>query len=372
MDEGFAHWKAGDHQAALECLVAGVTAIDALPPDEEASRIYLVRKWAGHTLMWIAAVTNGRPPDGYSAPPPACCSLPENIQAPPTPSHALWVHLIDFEIEAGLGDATFRAHEDALAASPYGLLRMSFDLVRIRQRLLYRSLTDFVEVVADWAEALEICRLYYGQGALSAADLIPEGAPPIDRSQLNAESMQIMMVSAIFALIAQRPATKKDLEVWRAAARSAGVASALEPWVDFVEQALVARTVNAQIAMRTAGLPWTLQVVATLAVSEDPAVSMADLMTVHGFWVAALYPAKSALHVLRDVETLVVEAWRRVAQQTFRLRNPRVTGPALIQACDSPSTGWKKIGEVLLAAADAIPATVPQDMLNAFRRLLMG
>jgi hypothetical protein len=231
-------------------------------------------------------------------------------------------------------------------------------------------LGDFVEVVADWAEALEICRLYYGQGKLTGADKIPDDALAIERTTLNGEMMQTMMVCAVFALVAQRPISAADLQTWRTAAQAAGVSLGLGAWIDFVEQALVAKTVNAQIAMRTSGLAWTWQVVATLQVSEDPEVSLTDLMTVHGFWVAALFPARSAIHVLRDVEALVVQAWRRAAEQTFRLRNPRITAPALVQACDSPSAGWPKIGEVLLAAANAMPASVPQDMIAAFRRLL--
>jgi hypothetical protein len=46
-----------------------------------------------------------------------------------------------------------------------------------------------------------------------------------------------------------------------------------------------------------------------------------------------------------------------------------VTVPALLQACASASTGWRKVGEVLAAACDAVPATVPSEFRERFREL---
>ena len=64
VDEGFARWKGGDYRGALDCLVEGLTAIDQLPADADESA-YLLRKRAGHTIMWIAKAAAGTPPKDF-------------------------------------------------------------------------------------------------------------------------------------------------------------------------------------------------------------------------------------------------------------------------------------------------------------------
>ena len=54
VDEGFARWKGGDNRGALNCLAEGLTAIDRLPSDDVDESAYLLRKRAGHTIMWMA------------------------------------------------------------------------------------------------------------------------------------------------------------------------------------------------------------------------------------------------------------------------------------------------------------------------------
>jgi hypothetical protein len=78
--------------------------------------------------------------------------------------------------------------------------------------------------------------------------------------------------------------------------------------------------------------------------------------------------------VLTEIEHLVTKhlvtsAWRRLAEQGFLLRAPAITVPALLQACASTSSGWRKVGEVLSAACDAVPATVPTEFRERFQKM---
>ena len=169
VDEGFARWKGGDNRGALDCLVEGLTAIDRLPTDDADENAYLLRKRAGHTMMWIANTAAGTPPKDFSEPPPACCSSLEPVKEarlPSTPSDAMWVHLLEFEFVAELGDEQFRAHEARLKTSRYGLIRFVFDRLRLRRRLRSLALDDFVEVVGDWTHSFALCRRYYKEDGL--------------------------------------------------------------------------------------------------------------------------------------------------------------------------------------------------------------
>lgn len=374
IDAGFAHYKAGDNAAALDRLIEGASAIDRLSPDPVDRRAYTVRKRAGGTVVWIARVAAGDNAPGDIEPQPGFCSnleVMDDPAIPSTPSDALWIHILEFEFAANLGDALFRDREDSLKATPYALLRMSFGLVRIRHRLRDPAIADLPQVAVDWAEALELCRIYYKEGGLGAADPLPPDTPALDPRSVAAELILTVLINAVFALTARDSLSASVIAAWRASAAGAGVLSMLGDWLDFLEKVLVTRTVDGGLVMRSPSVNWTWGIVGTIQVASAPSPDPADLITVHSYWVQALLPAKAGLFVLTDIESLVARGWLGVADQAFRLRNPSVTVPALRAACASSSTGWPKIGTILLAACDVIAAPIPAEMIGAFKRLLL-
>ena len=372
VDEGYARWKGGDNCTALNCLVNGLAAIDRLPSDDVDENAYLLRKHAGHTIMWIANTAAGSPPIEFSAPPSACCSSLEPVKeakVPSTPIDAMWAQVLEFEFVAGLGDEQFRAHEARLKASSYGLIRFTFDQLRVQRRLCSLALDDFVEVVGDLTESFILCQRYYKDRGLGAADPVPSDATTPDRQQFDAEFVLIGMLNAIFVLAARSAITSQVLEQWRASAELAGLSAIIMPWLDFVEALFVSNTLNAETAVRDQSLAWPWQAVASVRVAINGATRPAELLTIHGYWADVLPKAAKGLFVLAEIQHLVTGAWQRLSKQRFLLRAPAVTVPALLQACASPSTGWSKIGEVLTAACDVVPTTVPSEFRERFRDL---
>ena len=372
VDEGYARWKGGDNSAALACLVEGLCAIDRLVPDETDDNIYLLRKRAGHTLMWMANTTAGKLPAGFEAPPPAFCSSLEPVKAarpPSTSSDIMWVELLVFEFVAGLGDAQFHAHEARLKTSIYGVVRLSFNQLRLQRRLRSAALDDLVEVVGDWAESFALCRLYYKEGGLEAADPLPADAMAVDRGQLDAELILCGMLNGIFVLAAREGVTEQILALWTASAARAGLSAALAPWLTFVGDLFIRNTVDAERSVRDPQLSWPWQGSASVKVAIDSATRPAELLTIHNYWINERSRAATGPYVLPDLEHLVTSGWQRLSAQSFLLRAPAVTVPALLQACASASTGWRKIGEVLTAACDAVPASVPVEFRERFGKL---
>ena len=114
---------------------------------------------------------------------------------------------------------------------------------------------------------------------------------------------------------------------------------------------------------------WYWQAVASIRVAVDTSTRPAELLTIHHYWTQILPKVRAELFVLADVEHLVTSAWRRLSENGFLLRSPALTAPILQQACASPSTGWHKIGQVLTAACDVVPATVPSAFRQTFQEL---
>jgi hypothetical protein len=368
VDEGFARWKGGNNRGALDCLVKGVTAIDRLPPDDADEGAYLLRKRAGHTMMWIANSVAGTPPKDFSEPPPACCSNLEPMtgaRVPSTPTDAIWVHLLEFEFYAELGNEQFRVHEARLKASPYGLIRFSFNGLRVQNRLRSLAVNDFVEVVGDWTDSGALCRRYYQENCLGAADPLPADAIPSDRQEVD---MLSGILSAIFALVARGTITKGILNLWKMSAERAGL-PVVAPWVSFVAAIFVDDTVKAEAAVHDKSLAWPWVTLASIRVAVDTATGPVELLTMHYYWAKNLPKTFMGLFVLADIEQLVTSAWRRLCKNKFLLRTPTRTVPVLEEACASHSTGWQKIGEVLTAACDVVPATVPSEYRQRFQEL---
>jgi hypothetical protein len=371
VDEGFARWKGGDNRGALDCLVRGFTAIDRLAPDEADESAYLLRKRAGHTMMWIAYSAAGTRPKDFSEPPPACCSGLEPVKearGPSTPSDAMWTHVLQFEFAAELGDEQFRPHEAGLKASRYGVIRFTFDRLRLQRRLRYLAFDDLVEVVGDCTDSFALCRHYYKEGGLGPADPLPAVATMPDRQQSDAEAVLSMMLSAVVALAARATMTKEGLDQWKVGAANAGLSDIVGPWLAFVA-ALYDGTIKADAAIRDQSIPWTWQMVASIMVAIDNATRPAELLSVHEYWTSVLPNTATGLYVLAEIEQLVTRGWLRLSERRFLLRAPAVTVPALLQACASASSGWRKIGEVLSAACDAVPAAVPKEFRERFRQL---
>jgi len=376
VDQGFARWKGGDNRGAFECLVEGVTAIDRLPADDADESAYLLRKRAGHTAMWIANSVAGTPPKEFSEPPPALCSSPEpttEVRPPSTPSDATWLNILEFEFAAKLGDQQFRSHEERLKASRYGLIRLSFDGLRIRSRLRSLALDDFVEIVADWTDAFALCRRFYKESGLGAADPLPPDATPPDRQQVDADLVLGGMLSAVFELAARGMVTKQLLDHWTASAARAGLSAVTAPWLEFLAALFVHNENNGKAALRDTSLPWPWQALASIRIAIDSDTEPAELLMIHEYWTTNLLPnMPMGSFVLAEIEALVTSAWRRLSEKKFLLRSPLQTVPLLQEACASASTGWQKIGEVLTAACDVVPASVPNEFRKRFQKLKQG
>jgi hypothetical protein len=228
---------------------------------------------------------------------------------------------------------------------------------------------DFVEVVGDFVESIMLCRDYYQENGLTPSDPLPADTPAVDRAQFDIEFVLTIMLNALFAQAARGTITAQVLEQWRSGAERASMSSILRPYLDFIEALFITNTLDAETAVRDQLLsrPWTIT--ASVRIAIDTATRPVDLLLIHRLWADALPPLTSALFVFPDIEHLVTSSWQRFAEHSFLLRSPALTVPPLRQACASTSTGWHKIGEVLIAACDAVPATVPQEFRRRFSEL---
>jgi hypothetical protein len=282
----------------------------------------------------------------------------------------MWAYLTEFEIAADVGDDVFRKTEARLVGSPYGLVRVSFDFTRVRQRVKYLLLDDLVEVAVALAEATEICRRYYRDGGLGRADPLPADATMPATNELSADFVLAVLVSGMFALAARGKVTAELIERWRAAGRQLSLVSAVTDWIDLAESLFVTHTIDAQVIMYNRSLRWDEQVLATLLVATDDAAGPSELLTAHVCWANTLPQLGTTFCPTDDIERIVTSGWLRLCERPFLLRTPVLSVPELKRACASAAHGWRKVGEILSAGLQAVPAAVPESMRETVRRLV--
>jgi hypothetical protein len=374
IDEGYARWKFGDNAAALARLTEGLHSIERLPSDDTDEQAYVLRKRAGHTLMWMARAANGAPPKEFSPPPPGCCSSLNPYSGPrvrSTPHDLMWEHLVEFETAVGAGAHVLRSHEAELAKSHYGMVRMSIAVVRIRHHLKHLSLDDLVELAIGLAEALEIWRRHYHKGGLDGAEPLPADAVAPTSKELQVDVIIMVMVSGVLVMAARGVAMAPSMMKWRESAGRLGLLSLLGAWLDFAEALFVTRGVSAQTVNQSTALGWSGHLLAAVANAIDDSSSPEELLRAHLVWVNNLFPSNDKPFLpLRDIERLVISGWLRLCERPFLLRMPSRTLPELRKACTSSAVGWRKIGEILEAAADATPGTVPDTTRQSIRKMI--
>jgi hypothetical protein len=326
-------------------------------------------------MMWVAAVQSGETlGEEFSAPAPGACSLPNALVeadgSRPPPLDAILAEILKFEFAANLGDRLFNRHEVKLRNTPYGLIRFGFCQLRMRHRLRYLELDDFVTVVVDRAIAAALSAKYYKNGDLEARQPIPDGAPIPAVEELPTEILLAGMVDGLVAMAARAKVDSAILEQWRNTANETGVLNHLGSWLDFVENLFVGDQSNASEEVRDPSLQWWSQLTASVRVSIDDATRPNELLAMHHFWIGTLHKLGKSLLVLSDLELLVAKSWQIQSERTFLLRSPALSAPALRSACASNAQGWRKIGEILCAACDAVPGNVPAAVRELFQSLV--
>jgi hypothetical protein len=272
----------------------------------------------------------------------------------------------------GLGDDLLRAREVQLSKSPYGLVRVSIGILRIRHRLKALATDDLVELAAELGEAIKIYSRYYKEGGLDGAEPLSADTVVPTSTELAPDIIFSAMLSGVLAQAARGAVTAETVAMWRVRAEEVGLLPVLGAWLELAEGLFVTHIVNSQMMLRDESLGWPGQVLASISIAVDDVSGPSELMTAHICWANSFRRLNMSFFPIDDVEHLVTEAWLRIANRPFLLRMPSTTVPELQRACASDLRGWRKIGEVLLAAEYAIPATVPVSMRQTIRKLTVS
>ena len=205
-----------------------------------------VQRRAGHTLMWIATITEGRSPGEFGEPPAACCSnlkpLPEPIPSLP-PLDFVVEYLVRFEMSAAVGDACWRRYDAMLRNSPYPAIRGTQSDVNIRRCLTSLDVAGLMAAAVDLVEAFILVQHHKAEGRGPAEPLSAEAHADINDQHL--EMVRMHLLFSVLALAARGTLDRVPWRDWREAARARGVETSLATFLDTADALFTSRSANA-------------------------------------------------------------------------------------------------------------------------------
>ncbi len=175
-----------------------------------------------------------------------------------------------------------------------------------------------------------------------------------------------MLIAAIFVRLSTNRDTVEILAKWHANSSGLPIKQNMIIALDLIESILVGEEKNALTVMRTAARSEE-RLVAALKVVHDIEVDPQDLFYAHTIITISLIGKIWEEHVVADLAELLSKQWLNKIKFQAVLEMPRVTVPQIEQACNSSETGKKKIGQILLAAHQAVSLQAPSDILQQFR-----
>lgn len=371
-------WRGGFKPEAVIVLADALAALTALPDPATDLQARTLHKLIGYSILWMLKDTPGSEfADLVSVPEPAAGVLSkdkpdEAFRALPLgPIEDGWGLLIALTIEL---DADKPTDELLKRAPASGSLRGRFARTvasvkqAIRRPIEMRAVRRAVEGYDVFVDAQRE-RDSAQSAAAPAADVAPKG-PQLDA---KGDFVADILAACLLTLSRDPDGRVTALEQWRADLGLFGLEhSAVARWVktmasiiiDGHDPMAVANDANADRASRLAA--------AALVLSGEHTPN-------HLFVAAASLVQGYELHLWRRavearLETLVVEAWRKLVQeQVFALRSPRIAVPAIEAACaDATAGGFSKCARILLAGHLATSVRMSAEAMAALSTIAGG
>ena len=362
-DAGFAQFKVGNMLESIKLLNIALQNFARLPQDNTDLNYFTLKKRLGHTIGWIARPEN----EDFEEPPIGFCSDPETnekfLDLPDFPMGYFWSTLAKIEYKFG--------HGTKVVDRALQITDQDADIVSISSLFFLKTQHDFRNKTFDELprriqELSNVCdsiKKHIQSGKGIEEDEIASIPIATIPNFTSVENITVMLVASLLVQFPTGADTHEILAIWRANLSKLSIKGNMTTALNLIDAMLSKDENNALTVMKTQEAKPEERLAAALKVIQNKEVIPENLFYAHILITPYLINSLIWLDpFLTDLAKLLSAQWLGK-----KMEIPIRAVSEVEQACKSKETGKKKIGQILLAAHQAVSLTVAPETLQQFR-----
>ena len=365
-DAGFAHFKAGNMLDSIELLSLALQKFETIPQDNTDVEYFTLKQRLVYTMRWVVVPNRQDHSSELEALPAGFCSNTDTdekvLDLPDSPIGEAWVNLAQIEYKFGRSTTAFERALQITDRDAYPVLDTSLSLLETQYDFGNKTFDNLPQRIYQLARAYASIRKHDQSGR----GIGEKGVYSISTSDLSkfasVETVVSILVTALLVQLSMGVNTSEILVIWRTNSSELPIKENIFTALDLIESTLLGDQNSTLMVLKTQENKPEDRFVAALKVVQDEETGPGDLLYAHTFITTSLIGKTWEGFAVIDLAKLLSIQWRKKIGEI-----PIKAGSQLEKACNSSEVGKKKIGQILLAALQAISPGAPSEMFQKFR-----
>ena len=281
-----------------------------------------------------------------------------------------WLNLAEIECKFGLGMTVFQQARQITDRDACPTLSFFLPFLEALHDFRNKTFDDLPQRIHQLADACVSSQKHDQSGkrieekgiySISVADL---------SSVASVENIINILVAALLVQLSANIDTHEILSIWRTNSSALPTKENMTSALDLIESMLFGDENNALIVMRTREAEFEKQLAAALKIVHSIETKPENLFDAHALITIYLIGQARVDYIVPDLaEPLSAHLAELLSAQWLEkiMEMPIRKVFQIEQACNSSETGKKKIGQILLAASQAVSIRVAPEILQQFR-----
>ena len=370
-DAGFAQFKAGKAPESIDLLNLALEEFEKLSHDKTDIKYFTLKQLLGHTIGWMAEQGRDNKPSERVEPQVGMCSNPEPnekfMTLPDFPIGYAWLCLAQVEYKLGHGRTVLDRTLQNPDRDADPKLNSSLCLLEIQRDFRNKNFDNLPNHIHQLVNAYGSIQKHNQTVKGAETEKINSIPVPNLSDFASVENIIFILGSALIVRLRTSRDMHDILAIWRTNSSELPIKENMLIALDLIESTLFEDRNIALRVMRTQDAKYEKRLVAALRVVYNIESSPEDLFRAHTLITSFLIRQPWEDCVVTDLAELFSAQWLEKIKLPAMLQVPRITVPQIERACMGSGTGKKKIGQILLAAHQAVSLGVPSTILQQFR-----
>ncbi len=367
VDAGFARFKAGNMLESIKLLNLALQKFETIPQDNTDVKYFTLKKRIAHTIQWMTVHNHENYSSESEEPPAGFCSNPDInekvLDLPDSPIGDTWFYLAQIEYKFGCGTTALDHTVQIIDRDAAPVLNLFLSILEVQYDFKNKTFNKLPERIHQLVNARDsIQRHNQSEKGIGNQGInsMPIPNPP---DFTSVESITTILIASLLVQLSTNVDTHDILAIWRANLSELPIKENMTTALNLIDSMLSKDENNALTVMKTQEIKPEERLTAALKVIKNKEVTPENLF--HAHILITPYLINSLIWLdpfLTGLAGLFSAQWLKKIEQI-----PIRVVPQVEQACKSPEIGKKKIGQILLAAHQAVSIGVPSDILQQLR-----